>query len=241
MAVPGSYMVWRIKGGALKRIGAYGDCILGDVMPTFSNLDQRAEQVADAEFARLGSEPVGEDWNGDMADLAETANDKGLVFYETMTGIRQSFLNLFSVGLFHLIEQELADLCRDGAFTVDPPADNKISLVKQWYATHFDLELSVLPSWPAIEELRLLANTVKHGEGSSAKNLRAQRPELLCHPALRGIDPTPRPWPIQSPLAGEDLYVTEEIFQAYSQAANQFIGEIAKHFEERAEEYYPRE
>ena len=54
-----------------------------------------------------------------MALLAERAHDKGLVFYETMYGLRQSVLNLFAVGLFHRLEQELADLCRDGAFMVD--------------------------------------------------------------------------------------------------------------------------
>ena len=154
-------MIWRVRGGALQRIPAYGECILSDVMPTFSDLDERANKVAEDEFERLGSLPVGEDWDGDMASLAEDANDKGLLFYTTMTGIRQSFLNLFSAGLFHLIEQELADLCRDGAFTVDPPTDTKIGIVRQWYADHFDLDLSTLPSRPAN---RRTQSSGKHGE-----------------------------------------------------------------------------
>ncbi len=240
MAVNGSYMIWRITAGPLQRLHAYRDCVLANVMPTFSDLEQRAEQVEQQEYDRLGSEPVGDDWNGDMAEVAEAAFDKGLLFYTTMKGIRQSVLNLFSVGLFHLIEQELADLCRDGAFIVDPPSDTKITVVKRWYADHFDLDLSALPSWPTIEELRALANTVKHGEGNSADSLRTLRPELFCNPTLRTIDPTPRPWPIQSPLAGEDVYVTEELFRGYCEAANQLVGEILGYFEQHREDYYPR-
>ena len=67
---------------------------------SFQISDQRAEAVATAEFDRLGAEPVGEFWDGDMGDLAETANDKGIAFCETMSGLRQSVLNLFAVGLF---------------------------------------------------------------------------------------------------------------------------------------------
>lgn len=175
--------------------------------------------------------------------LAEAADDKGLVYYETMTGLRQSVLNLFAVGLFHLIEQELADLCRDGAFTVDPPKDTKIEPVADWYATHFALDLRSLPSWSTVDELRLVANATKHAEGSAARQLRERRPELLHNPVLRETNPelTPAEWPIFRPLAGEDLYVTPEILQQYTEASVMFVTEVADRFKEHGDEYYPRE
>jgi hypothetical protein len=40
------------------------------------------------------------------------------------------------------------------------------------------------------------------------------------------------------PLAGEDLYVTEEIFSELSAAATSFVAEIAAHFVAHAEEQY---
>lgn len=173
-----------------------------------------------------------------MADLAEAAHDKGLSYYEIMTGIRQSLLNLFAVGLFHLIEQELADLCRDGSFTVAPPGDTKLAEVAQWYRDHFDLDLTKLDSWRAIEELRLIANASKHGEGPAAAKLRKLRPDLFTHPLTRNLGP--RPWPLEMPLAGDGLYVTEAILQGYCASANRFVAEVLSHFEGHSEDYYPR-
>jgi hypothetical protein len=57
------------------------------------------------------------------------------------------------------------------------------------------LDLSSLPSWPVIDELRLVANVVKHGEGDSAEKLRETRPELFVYPSLRDhTKPLERLW-----------------------------------------------
>ena len=42
------------------------------------------------------------------------------------------------------------------------------------------------------------------------------------------------------PLAGDDLYITEEFFQQYSQAANRFLLDIVNYFDAHGDEYYPR-
>ncbi len=125
MAVHGLYMARR-AGISAAYVKTYGECVLGDVMSAFADLEKRADEVAEAEFARLGSEPAGEDCSGDMAAAAEAAEDKGQGFYDTMASLRQTMLNLVTAGLFHLLEQQLADLCRDGAFHVPPPNDTKL-------------------------------------------------------------------------------------------------------------------
>lgn len=111
-------MAWRVRASPLQLVRAYGEVVLHDLMPTFSNMNERAEQVAAQEYERLAELPAGDDWNGDMGALAEAANDQGVEFYETLSSMRQSVLNLFAVGLFHLLEQQVADLCNDGAFAV---------------------------------------------------------------------------------------------------------------------------
>lgn len=243
MAVSGLYMSDRVRLSAVRRISAYGECVLRDLMPAFADLEKKADAVGTAEYERLGAQPAGDDWDGDMSVLAEAAEDKAEWFYSTMSDMSQAILNLFAVGLFHLLEQELANLCIDGAFTVDPPLDSKLERVAAWYSRHFQLDLSTLSSWPNIDELRLVANVAKHAEGSSARQLRESRPTLFQNPVLRKVDSEAalRPWPVEGPLFGEGLYVTAEVLQEFVEGAVRFASDIAQYFDAHGEDYYPVE
>ena len=222
---------------------AYRDCVLSDVAPVFANLSTRADEIANAEFARLGRRPAGEDCDGDMSVAAEAAQEKGQAFYDTMNSIQQATLNLFAAGLFHLLEQQLAELSHDGAFDKAPPKDTKLEVVAKWYSKHLGLQFSGLASWPKIEQLRLLANAVKHGEGSSVNELRVLRPDIFQDPAIRKLMPdfadTMPPLQVRLPLAGEGIFVTKEVFAEFANSADRFVTEIAQYFLENRDEHYP--
>jgi hypothetical protein len=148
-------------------------------------------------------------------------------------------LNLLAAGLFHLIEQQLAALCRDAGFMVDPPKDTNLKIVANWYRANLRLELGTLSSWPMIEELKYVANAVKHAEGGATDKLRSLRPELFTHPALdfdeMSIFETRT---VAAPLAGEDLFVREDLLIKYAEAVESFFLEIAAHFEAHENENY---
>lgn len=221
---------------------AFGRYVMEDAVPVFTNLSDRADAIADLEFKRLGEQPAGEDCDGDMSIAAEAAEEKGQVFYDTMVAIRQTSLNLFAAGLFHLLEQQLADLCRDGAFTTALPRDTKLEIVSDWYSNNFGLDLRDLAAWPKINQLRLLANSVKHGEGKSAVELRAIRPDLFQNPHLseffRDFPEMNTAQVVRLPLAGEDIFVTTEVFSEFSEAANSWFAEIAEYFVANKDERY---
>lgn len=242
MPVTGLYMAHRVHHSIIPYVKAYGQWVLEDVVPTFVNLSERADAIATSEFNRLGEQPAGEDCDGDMSVAAEAAQDKGQAFYNTMTAIRQTSLNLFAAGLFHLLEQQLVDLCRDGAFDAPPPSDTQLNVVETWYHKHFKLILSKRAAWPKIDQLRLLANSVKHGEGASAVKLRAIRPDLFEDPNLRELLPDfPKMYTAQVvrlPMAGSDIFVTTQVFDEFSQAANSFVAEIAEYFIAHQDERY---
>jgi hypothetical protein len=243
MAVNGAYMAWRVRGSAVTALQLYGEGVLQVLLPNFADLERRAGEIAQAEFARIGAQPVIDDNEIDMADAAELAEAEGQKFYERMAPLHQSMLNLFAAGLYHLVEQQLADLCHDASFTVAPPDDsNLVRAVADWYRSHFGLDLRTLPAWSMIDELRLVANVVKHAEGNSAEQLRQRRTELFEHPVMRGRDlgTSHAARPVEHPLMGEDLYVTEGDLAAYIENANRFVEEIVQHFEARGEEYYPQ-
>src|SRR6185312_12755231 len=127
--------------------------------------------VQDAAYQELMSQPVGEHYSGDGSEEAEYAFEAGLSFYQSITDMYQATLNLFAAGLFHVIEQQLAELTRDGAIEGEV-SDTKLQVVIDWYNQHFHIDLTRFPSWSVINELRLVANTTKHAEGSAARQLR---------------------------------------------------------------------
>jgi hypothetical protein len=242
MPVTGLYLAHRVSHTAIPYLKAFRQYVMEDAVPVFANLSERANAIAALEFKRIGERHAGEESYGDMSGVAETAQDKGQVFYDTMVAIRQMSLNLFAAGLFHLLEQQLADLCRDGTFETAPPRDTKLVEVSTWYRNNFNLDLSNLSAWPKIEQLRLLANSVKHGEGSSAVNLRATRPDLFQNPdlcELLGCFPAMHSARVlRLPLAGEDLFVTTAVFSEFSGAVHSLFTEIAEHFFAHGDEYY---
>ena len=245
MPVTGLYMARRVHSSAIPYIRAYGECVLNDVLPAFSNLSVRAEAIATAEFKRLGKRQTDENCDGDMGEEADAAQEMGQAFYNNMVAIRQTSLNLYATGLFHLLEQQLAEQCRDGSFDSQPmPTDTKLGGLKTWYLIHFDIDLSKLLTWPKIDQLRLLANTVKHGDGGSAKELKGIRPDIFQDPNLRELlAEFPQMYtslPVRSPLAGEDIFVTDKIFSEFHEAATSFVAEIAAHFLKHKEDHYPK-
>jgi len=247
MAVSGGYLAVQIRAAALRQIVGFREYIFGEVLPAFGNLDQKANKVADEYYAQVGAQIASEYDYVDMADVADDAQDRAIDFYEMAVSIRQTMLNLLAVGLFHLAEQQLAHSCRDGAFTVEPPQNTQWAKVVAWYSQHFMLDLESLPSWTVMDELRLVANAVKHAEGAATKHLRELRPELFRNPILDRVGEMfgpdnleIPPFEVYLPLAGEDLFVRDALLELYTQSAESFFAEIADYFEAHEGEYLPR-
>ena len=173
------------------------------VMAGFSNIADEAEEYANRTFESY-MQSVGE---ADPGDFAEEARDQAVEYYGLLEELRQSMLNLLAVGVYHLYEQhqnKLKHLLMERGDTL--PALDK------------------LQGWTKVDELRLLANTVKHAEGSSAKKLQLIRPDLFVPPLLRDsplgnhIAARSR---TENPLGGKDLFVTENDIQDYRDAIRQ--------------------
>jgi hypothetical protein len=244
--VQGSYLDWQIRHNLIRPIVAFRAYIFRDVLPQFNNLDQRAEQVATEYYEQVTSQPAPEDFDGDLSGFAEDANDEAIGWYQMMRSLRQTMLNLLAAGLYHLTEQQLAMLCRDGGFSVAPPEETHFSKVSSWYKQHLQLNLESLPSYQLLNELKHVANTVKHGKGPACDKLKELRPELFTDPAFAkflggmGVDPKEdlQQKVVEAPLAGDDLFVTEDGLRKYAEGAESFFLEIADHFTAHAETFY---
>lgn len=242
MPVTGRYIARRFRRGAATYIAAYVTAVKNEILPVFGELSTKATQVSEKEFQRLNSHAAPSYLEADLSSLAEAAAETGQLYFNTMSALRRTSLTLYSVGLFHLLEQLLADLCRDESFGIEPPQDSKLEIVVTWYKKHFRLNLKSLESWTSIDELRLLANAAKHGDGPSTTKLRKLRPDLFQDPQiLEQLPDFPNMYTaahVRVPLAGQDIFVSESTFDDYGGSVFEILIEIAEHFEAQTDTHF---
>jgi hypothetical protein len=151
-----------------------------------------------------------------------------------MKNVEQGLINLYTVGLAHLLEQQLLFIHRRGLLTFpDEQHDARLfrfDLMKERLKAA-DIDVEAFASWLLVEELRLLSNTVKHADGPSCAELKRRRPELFVKPIAGMPERNPELWvehvSVYQPLIGEELYVTREQYEEYAAAAKRFLTELA--------------
>jgi hypothetical protein len=138
--------------------------------------------------------------------------------YDMGLSIRQGLQNMFAAWLFHLFEQQVQEFHVKALY--QPRMKYAHEVLKLWDTT---LSKDVLTSGErrTLDELRELANTVKHGDGRAAETLYKLNPVLFQNewdrqlPADFGVimhKPS-----IYSPGYGDDIYVQSCDIDRYRQ------------------------
>jgi len=199
------------------------------LLPAFGDLATEADQVQEEAFERFNHMPAGEDC--DPAWPAEMAHEQALEHYMGMCAVRQTLLNAFAPILYHTWEQQLLAFHRREVLHPNEEHEPKLISLKilDERLSSRGLKLQSLPSWPTIEELKHVANTVKHADGPSAEIAKTQYPALFENPALGDFDLPkfnyrPR---VYSPLSGDDIFVREIDLSRYAAALVNFWSEFA--------------
>lgn len=223
-----------IKSSYIYSIQCFSKALNERILPPFNNLEAEANKICEDEYERLCNLPS--DGDGDLSVLAESASGKGNVWYLTMTGVRQSVINLYAVGLRHLFEQQLFDLvCILDVATREN--SKKADYKKDIGILDNAIKVKEFRSWISLEELRLVCNTVKHAEGGSSQDLNAKRPDLFLNPLLsRDFDDYPDiaslfakyrlKKVVRLPLMGDDFYLQESDIEKYSSEIEDFWIEL---------------
>jgi hypothetical protein len=90
---------------------------------------------------------------------------------------------LFAVGIYHAFEQNFVFFFYRWAMHVlnksTTSGPQLYDVVKRMNEA-WSINLKDFTSWDAIDELRLIANCIKHGEGDACKRLRATRPDWFA-------------------------------------------------------------
>jgi hypothetical protein len=144
-----------------------------------------------------------------------------------LESVRQSMLNLFAAGLFHLLEQLLLNICGGECPVRSRRRLTKLQILSECFQTGFNFRLEGLDDFDCMDELRLVANFVKHG--ASASELKKRNPELFepySFSQNSGEDGS-----VAVPLAGADLFIKDDDLKTYGDVTHRFLGQVASRLE----------
>ena len=136
--------------------------------------------------------------------------------------VRQGIVNLMVAGIFHLLEQQAQYLSTYVLSYPMPPPDpaGGFKQLRTLLRSRFSIDIESFNCWPTLNELRLVANTIKHGGGNSAEELRQLNPDLFKY-----LGDSLPDLPIR-PLVGEGLRLTANHFTDYKTCVEQFWDEL---------------
>lgn len=198
------------------------------VLPGFEGIEAEAQAHSERLYAEAGALPgTGDE---DPAALAQAAQDAGVDRYMLLRGIRQGIVNLFAASLYHAFEQQAMTFLRKELLHPTEKNDSGLfemaELRKRLSADGIDV--TSFRSWPVIDELRLVANTVKHAEGPSAEKLHALRPDFFREAGFPELGEWVIRWKphVFQPLVGKDLYLEPKDVRAYLKSLLEFWEEL---------------
>ena len=226
------FWIRAIRDVFIPQINAIVDVLKERLMPNINDeiIEEESENISEEKWEQFLSQPSsGEE---DPADFADMAVSDGVSHLILMTGIRHGMLNLFAVALYHCFEQQVMWFHRKNVLNINEENNEKLFklCVFRCRMRTYGINLEEFTSWPKIyDELRLVANAVKHAEGGSADRLRQIRPDLFRHPLLSSSSllTSPAAQPVFQPLIGDGLYVSINDIEDYRDHLVRFWQEFA--------------
>ncbi|WP_066736096.1 hypothetical protein [Cupriavidus sp. D384] len=203
------------------------------ILPAFANIEAEATEIQRSNYnelmSRSGNPNVDPFSAGEAA--AEAATEAGYDHYSGMDAVRQALLNSYGAILYHAWEQQLLAFHRSNVLHPREQDDHRLLNLKivQVRLQNLGIDIAALPAWTTLDELRLLANAVKHADGASAETLKAMRPELFEAPTLEGLGlEIPYTRRVFKPLSGEDIYLTLDDLRRYGRSVIGFWEQLAE-------------
>lgn len=145
----------------------------------FDNIEQEAR-----EYAESLSRKVYIDEDTDIADVIAWISELEIKFYEKLLRMKSNHFLTVIFQLYQTWEQQIVKFTiKEMRHYFDVPS-LEYDEVQKIFKLH-GVDITKTKAWPKLRELKLLANTIKHGEGASASKLRKIRPDFFV---VHGVD-----------------------------------------------------
>jgi hypothetical protein len=150
------------------------------IFPVFLDIEKDADEHRDKKFYEIGLTCF-ED-SIDECTASEKAQEAGFEYYELLSAGRRNLLLSWHMMLYHFWEQQVREyLCREMEHTYTFNVSNfctSISDIKKIFLMYC-LNIEKLDGWNKINELNLICNAIKHGDGPSLRKLFELNPNLF--------------------------------------------------------------
>jgi hypothetical protein len=220
----GAYWAYYIRRVFIPGLQFYQRVVTEKFLPSLSeeSIGSEADRVQEEvlELLKRSVEPE----ESDPSHYDKMAFDEGLEFYQLMHDTRQGLINSFTAGLYHLFEQQICELYRLIAWDKQAVLNGEKAIKN---LQMLGLNARDFPEWTSLEEVRLLANCIKHAEGSSCKLLAERRPDLFEQPTIGPKLHGPRAF-VERPLSGDGIYVSASEFERMADTAKRFWEYVIK-------------
>lgn len=215
-------MVEHYKSHYIGQIHMLLDTLEKRLLPTFDSIGEEATDVQNEVLSLYEHAASSNEWL-DPDQASEVAFNAGMEHFDMVLDIKQGLLNLFAANLFHLFEQQV----REFNFRILglPDKHHANDVLKSWDMSLGNPILSV-GQQELLNEISLLAHTVKHGDGTSSVKLFKISPNLFrekwdCDFEEDASVIIQKP-PVTAPLFGNGIYVQIEDLRRYKAALIEF-------------------
>lgn len=164
-----------------KEIDDFRSVVFDRLLLSFSEIDSEAEIESYDFLHKMGS-----DFDPDLHDeglIYDDAYFMQMNYKLTHYSLKQDFLNLSTVWLYHIFERCFVGLFGGSNANKNKPNFEKMLEQSNIFNSRYDLyDFKICNNWLTInQELRLLANSVKHGFGQSFTELNSKYPNLIVN------------------------------------------------------------
>lgn len=192
------------------------------LFPNFDNLETEAENHSDVFYQRAL-----ETYNPDIdpSSIADSALEEGIGKYQELSLIKYEFTASAISTSFMLWEQQVRRfLYKEMQHCFKIKMKNfctNVKEIKQLFAYH-GVDIESLDCWGKVNELQLLNNVIKHGDGRSAEELRQFNKSLFDNRYIQDDFPLS----IESTLLSEVLAVSQSLFNEYCKYLKTFWDQL---------------
>jgi hypothetical protein len=210
----------------------YFQTYIDRISPVFDNINQEAEEVAKDTYNNMMMNVGYEDC--DPGDFADDAWQSGLDYYENISLMRYNTKLMWISTMYQFWEQQVRrflhkEMTRSGYKAYDKKQKEieyknfciNIGKIKEFFL-EFNVDIETLSCWDKVNELRVLANVIKHGPGGSAEDLLKIRPDIFdsSHVSTNLLDL------YQTTLNDVVINISDQDFKMYANALIDFWGEL---------------